>query len=344
MGFPETKTEVEVKILSDLFSEEEAETALILSPRPKTANTLAKKLGKDPDEMSALLEKMADKGQILPVGKKDNRSYLLVPYVPGFWEYQVNRLGKEAAEDYEAYYEVQAKDMFGSATPPVRVVTVEEEVPGTLKIYPFELASQIIKEADKLALADCICRKHHKMLGKGCENPHEGVCIYLSTVAEYYIERGFGREVSVDDALNVIEMGEQAGLVRTTWLNVQKKPNGLCQCCPCCCHALRAAYELEMPNAVAKSNFVPLINTDLCDGCESCVEICPMDSLSLDEDQIATRDPDRCIGCGLCASACPTNSISLERLPEDQIVIPPETYTQLMIEIAHEKGRTHFYK
>ena len=344
MGFPKTKSEIELRILKRLFDEEEADMVLNLTPRPETAKSNAKRLGKDPEELGSLLERMADQGQILALGEKDKRSYLLVPYIPGVWEYQVNNLDKEFAEECEAYYASQAKDMFSSTTPPVRVVTVEKNVPGTMKIYPFEVASQIIKEAKKIALADCICRKQSKLLGKDCQSPHEGVCINLSYAAEYYIERGIGKEVSVDEALKVLEIGEQTGLVRTTWLNVQKGVMGLCQCCSCCCHALRAAYELEIPNAVARSNFVPMIDIELCNGCEACVDICPMDSLTMDENVKAIRNPTRCIGCGLCASACAEGSITLERVVEEEVVVPPESYTRLMLDIAHEKGRTYFYK
>lgn len=344
MGFPATDSEVELRILERLFSEEEADMALSLKPRPETAEALAERLDKNPERLVSLLERMAEKGQILSLGKKGNRSYLLVPYVPGVWEFQVNSLDKELAEECEAYYAFQAKDMYSLATPPVRVVTVEKHIPVALKVYPFEVASQIIRDSKKIALADCICRKQSKLLGKDCQRPHESVCMYLSSLAEYFIERGLGREISVEDALKTIEMGEQAGLVRTAWLNVQKGPTSLCQCCSCCCHALRAVYELEMPNAAARSNFVPKIDVDLCTGCESCVDLCPMDSLTLDSNDKAVRNPARCIGCGLCVSACAEGSITLERVDEEQAAVPPESYTKLMLDIAHEKGKTHFYK
>lgn len=344
LGFPETESKVELKILKRLFSEEEAEMALFLSPRPETAKTLAKTLGKDTEDLAPLLERMAAKGQILALGEEGNRSYLLVPYIPGVWEFQVNSLDKEFAEEYEAYYPFQAKDMFSSATSPVRVVTVEKHVPGVMKVYPFEVASQIVKEAKKIALVDCICRKNSNLLGKGCQSPYEGVCMYLSSLADHFIERGIGKETSVADALKVIEIGEQAGLVRIAWLNVQKGLTGLCQCCSCCCHALRAAYDLEMPNAVARSNFIPVVDIKRCTGCGSCVDICPMDSLTVDMNEKAVRNPARCIGCGLCASACNEGSITLERVAEEQTTVPPENYTKLMTDIAHEKGRTYFYK
>lgn len=344
LGFPETESGTELKILKKLFSEEEADTALNLTPKPVTAKVLAKRLGRDPGELASLLEIMADKGLILTLGDKAGRSYLLVPYAPGFWEFQVNKLDTDFAEICDEYYTYQAKDMFSSATPPIRVIPVEKNVPGAMKIYPFEVASQIIKDAKKIALADCICRKQNKLLGKSCQRPHEGICINFSYVADYYIEQGIGKKVSVDEALKAIEMGERAGLVLTTWLNIQKGPMSLCQCCSCCCHALRAVYRLEMPNAVARSNFTPGIKIENCTGCGSCIDICPMDSLLLDSNEKAVRNPARCIGCGLCVSACPEDTITLERVPEKDIVIPPESYTDLMTEIAHEKGRIYFYK
>ena len=342
LGFPATEEQVEIKILQWIFNEEEAEMALNLTIMPETATTLAQRLNKNFDELVSLLERMAGKGQIFTLDKGSHRSYMLVPYAPGFWDFQVKKMDRDFAEVSEAYYAPQAKEMFSSATPRVRVVAVEKHIPTVLKVYPFELASQIVREAKKIALTDCICRKKNKLLGKGCQRPYEEMCLQLSPGAEFYIERGLGREVSVDEAMKVIEMGEQTGLVRTAWLNVQKRPLAFCQCCPCCCHGLRTVYELKIPNAVAKSNFVPIISGELCTGCGSCVDICPMDALTLDRTEKAVRNPDRCIGCGLCVSACSPSAIALGRVDEGQVVIPPENYINLLLTIAKEKGKPLF--
>jgi len=72
LGFPETESELELRILERLFSEEEAEMALHLTPRPETAKALAGRLGKDSAELGSLLERMADKGQILTLGQDDS--------------------------------------------------------------------------------------------------------------------------------------------------------------------------------------------------------------------------------------------------------------------------------
>lgn len=339
LGFPETEEQVELKILQWIFNEQEAEMALNLTIMPETAVNLSQRLNRDDTELSSLLERMADKGQIFTLDKAGQRSYMLVPYAPGFWDFQVKKMDRDFAEMSEAYFSPQAREMFSSTTPRVRVVAVEKHVPAVLTVYPFELASRIIGEAKKIALTDCICRKKNQLLGKGCQKPFEEMCLQLSPGAEFYIERGLGREVSADEAMMVIERGEQAGLVRTAWLNVQKRPLAFCQCCPCCCHGLRTVYELKNPKAVAKSNFVPEISEALCTCCGSCVDICPMDAFSLDPPDKAVRNPDRCIGCGLCVSACSSAAIVLSRLDESKVVLPPENYFQLLVTIAQEKGK-----
>jgi Fe-S-cluster-containing hydrogenase component 2 len=42
-----------------------------------------------------------------------------------------------------------------------------------------------------------------------------------------------------------------------------------------------------------------------------CVEICPVDAIALNTDDIAEVNAEACIGCGLCATTCPVEAISL---------------------------------
>jgi len=60
MGFPRTENEVELKILQRLFTEEEAEMALCLTPRPETVKALADRLGKDPEELCVGVKSAVD--------------------------------------------------------------------------------------------------------------------------------------------------------------------------------------------------------------------------------------------------------------------------------------------
>jgi NAD-dependent dihydropyrimidine dehydrogenase PreA subunit len=48
-----------------------------------------------------------------------------------------------------------------------------------------------------------------------------------------------------------------------------------------------------------------------CTGCETCVEECPSDAISMANDK-AVVDPDTCIDCGVCVDSCPAEAISME--------------------------------
>jgi hypothetical protein len=60
-GYPATESGVEIRILKRLFTEEEAEIFLQLSPLPETPEGVAKRLSKESGNTAALMERMAKK-------------------------------------------------------------------------------------------------------------------------------------------------------------------------------------------------------------------------------------------------------------------------------------------
>jgi len=53
------------------------------------------------------------------------------------------------------------------------------------------------------------------------------------------------------------------------------------------------------------------VDKDKCTGCGLCVEACPVEAISLENDK-AKIDEDTCVDCGACASECPNEAISVE--------------------------------
>ena len=53
------------------------------------------------------------------------------------------------------------------------------------------------------------------------------------------------------------------------------------------------------------------VNPDICTGCETCVEECPVEAISMDGD-VAKVDEELCTECGLCVDACPSEAISIK--------------------------------
>ncbi|BEP28193.1 4Fe-4S dicluster domain-containing protein [Helicovermis profundi] len=60
---------------------------------------------------------------------------------------------------------------------------------------------------------------------------------------------------------------------------------------------------------------------DICKGCGLCVNACPVNIISLDNDRINVKgyhpafvaEMDKCIGCANCATMCPDSVITVER-------------------------------
>ncbi len=53
-----------------------------------------------------------------------------------------------------------------------------------------------------------------------------------------------------------------------------------------------------------------VVNAETCTGCESCVDICPADAISM-KDEKAVVDANLCTDCGACVEECPVEAISM---------------------------------
>ena len=53
------------------------------------------------------------------------------------------------------------------------------------------------------------------------------------------------------------------------------------------------------------------VNPVKCTGCETCVEECPSEAISMASEK-AMVDANNCVDCGVCVDACPEEAISME--------------------------------
>jgi len=78
---------------------------------------------------------------------------------------------------------------------------------------------------------------------------------------------------------------------------------------------LRGIRQFNNPNTVASSNFLPEYEIEDCAFCEKCVELCPMYTIELIDEESENKrieiNTDRCIGCGVCAFNCPNEAITM---------------------------------
>lgn len=55
-----------------------------------------------------------------------------------------------------------------------------------------------------------------------------------------------------------------------------------------------------------------MVDKKKCIGCGTCVQLCPVEAISFDEDGKAVIDPKKCIKCGTCEASCPVSAIKIE--------------------------------
>jgi len=340
-GFPETADGTEIKILKKIFSEEEAEITTRLKLTWETPETIANRTGMEKDFLTEKLKEMQGKGQIMGANINGVQIYKLIPYVFGIYEFQVGRMDREFVELNEKYAKEAFANNLGSFNPPLlKVVPIEEDIPSGSVIEPYESITKLINSANAWAVGDCICKKEKRMLDQGCDNPME-VCMALAPIENYFDDYFWGRPISKDEALKVLETAEEAGLVHMT-SNEQSGHFYICNCCGCCCGILRGMNEYDYDNAVARSNYIAVIDEDSCTSCEICMERCQVRAIDMGD---AARVNDRCIGCGLCISTCPTDAIALQRRPDEDIAsVPVDSREWMKLKDAARDGKGEYKK
>ncbi len=319
IGTPSERIEKIWKVLCD---EEEARLLLAM---PGTVEELADRIGRKPEEVKPMLDRLFHKGVAFDREKHGVVTYSMARHLLQFHDATI--LWPEAPAGFldqwqdfmETEYPAIAKALSSMDLPAfTRVIPVEQPMEGGgSQILPFENALKIVDDARSLAVTACTCR----LTAKKCKSPVE-VCLQLNRAAEYAIKRGTGREVTREEAKEILRKSEEAGLVHVTD-NRADNEHIICNCCSCCCIVLPLILKERKRVLLAPSRFLPVVDADKCTLCQTCVEACPVDALSLNgggaEDKVEVQE-DLCIGCGQCAYQCPEAAIALKEVRNPDFV------------------------
>lgn len=285
-----TETDPRFKLLEKVVTEEMAEVALALEYRVHLkADEVSKKCGKPLARTKELLWDLAMAGVATVIREGDEDTFWYETWVPGIFEMVVNH-----KENVAKYPEIgQAFDDYGLMRNPIaagnfpvglglmRVIPIESSIDGSSRKASSEEVSKYINEARVLSVSDCSCRTSREELNQGCGHLKEDMCIQLGDAAEYYIRTGRAREVTKEEAYEIIRKAERDGLMHSI-PNTEGDghTHAICNCCGCGCYALRAAGMYINPDMM-RSNYVSTIDETKCVGCGECVEVCPTNAIKL---------------------------------------------------------------
>ena len=342
--FPVPISDTLIELLKNLITEEQAKFLLLFRKPSMTLVQIKQKTDMDEDSILKMLNTLMYNGII--IGAKSRSAgvmvYRLMGMFPGIFEYTFLRgtsteKDKKLAELFEELFlEVSegtqrnlesTVTVFKSLPPTDRTLPVEKEVEiGTEMVMPFEDIKKYVEEYDDIAVAHCYCRHWKDLLNDPCKlGASKNNCFLFDKSAKFAIEQRFGRRVSKEEAIKIMREAEDQGLVHKVMhihSDVNRGIEAVCNCCKCCCGILGFYHRGALPLHTV-SSYLANVDEELCIGCETCVNICPMETIDLN-DTVAVVNEGKCIGCGVCAHHCPEEAISLKRTGPRDVFIPPK--------------------
>jgi Na+-translocating ferredoxin:NAD+ oxidoreductase RNF subunit RnfB len=204
-------------------------------------------------------------------------------------------------------------------------INEEIEVPEE-QILLTQKVEELIDKFDDISVGHCFCRHHRDILGEPCKHTDlRENCFTFGKSARYIAEQGFGRLISKEEALDIMKKSEDDGLVHKAFhphSDITKAETSICNCCKDCCGTLEW-WRMGMVALINSTNFLSQVDSDICSGCGTCVEKCPVDAIELNDSDIAEVNAEYCLGCGVCAHFCPENAITLLEGMRKVYVAPP---------------------
>ncbi len=305
-------TDPEYLILEPVVTEEMAEVVLCMEIRKKvTAKDIAPLCGKTVERTAELLLELAEIGVCFVNEIDGEDTFWYETWVPGIMEMMVNNKKNvekypQIARAFEAYGRVRGPKTAGNFPVGVglmRVIPIEHAIEGETRRASYEEVSKYLNDNDIFTVSDCSCRTAREVMGEGCGHLKEDMCIQMGHAAEYYIRTNRGRQITREEAFEIIKRAEENGLMhQIPNLDGSGKTHAICNCCGCSCLSLRTASMFINADMV-RSNYVSKVDKEKCVACGECVQNCPVNALQL--------------GQKLCSKTPVVTEIKREETPRD---------------------------
>ncbi|MBT8360685.1 MAG: 4Fe-4S dicluster domain-containing protein, partial [Deltaproteobacteria bacterium] len=291
---------------------------------------------------------------LVDIYQEEEIQYVLPPPMAGFFEFSLMRVRQDIdqkvlSELFYHYLNVEedfVRELFTQGETQLGRVFVHEPaipVEQSVHVLDYERATEVIETASHMGISLCYCRHKMDHMGNACDRPMD-ICMTFNTSAASLIRHGHARQVDVSEGKELLKQAYEKNLVQFGE-NVRQKVNFICNCCGCCCEAMLAAKRFANLYPVHTTNFIPQIQNYGCNGCGKCVNVCPVEAMSL----VSANDPhkpkrrlsrlseDLCLGCGLCVRACPEKAVTLK--PRKKRVITPINSAHRSVVMAIERGK-----
>ncbi len=289
----------EYYVMEHIVTDEMAKVGMFLQLRvPLGAADIAPLCGKTEEETEKILSELAYVGCCFVNTIDGVNKYWPDIWVPGIMEMITNNRElsskyPEIAIAFDAYGKKKGEMAAGilpMGVAPMRVIPIQSAIQSDSRHADYEEISKYLNENTIFSVSDCSCRTVREKMGEGCGHLKEDMCIQMGHAAEYYIKTGRARQITREEAFEIIKRAEENGLMHDIPnLDGEGKTHAICNCCGCGCLALRNATMYRNPD-FSRSNYVAAIDEEKCVACGECVEHCPVNALRLGQ-KICSQHP-----------------------------------------------------
>ena len=315
-------------LFMDFLSVEDAEHLLAMPVTKEIkAPDYARAIGVSEDEASDILNDLADRSWLWRIRRGGMDVYQIMGLIPGIWEWHELWEGQNGSADSMLQFNIDCDSCWGEkrATasiyqPFVHVQACDDSVvEGEVPLYCDWNAA--LDRFDRFGVMPCQCRTKNISYGlstpqdcygiEGAEDPGRiETCVSMGEVAEYFVSAGLAREISRDEAREIMRTSADDGNIIEgySW----KTGGAYCACNVNVC-LFANAYKSMGPGV---NSFQYLSDMNLaydkaaCIQCGACEARCPMQVIEVDEEGYRIAG-DVCFRCGQCATVCPVGARKL---------------------------------
>ena len=260
---------------------------------PYTPEQIAERTGLSMDETRKMIDHLCWVGvlEMTREGENKEKHYNVPIFVPGSAEFMMmNDKLTEEHPNLATFFNLMTQMPLENITqmvPPggagvgMHVIPVEKAIEHENTSASVEHISHWLNKYDKYSVGQCTCRKQQTMRGEGSGEINGEFCMGVGDMAEYCVDRGMGRYITYEEALEILERAERHGFVhQTTNIDGEDKIVAICNCAPGVCNALRTSQLYNTPN-MSRSAYRAHVEKAKCVACGKCVEVCPVGAAKL---------------------------------------------------------------
>ena len=231
-------------------------------------------------------------------GPEKSKHYSVPIFVPGSAEFMMmNDELTDAHPELATFFNLMTQMPLENVTPMIplggagvgmHVIPVEKAIEHENQSVSVEHISHWLNKYDKYSISQCTCRKQQAIRGEGSGQINGEFCLGVGDMAEYQVDKGMGRYVSYEEALEILERSERHGFVhQITNIDGEDKIVAICNCAAGVCNALRTSQLYNTPN-MSRSAYRAHVEKEKCVACGKCVEVCPVGAAKLGQ-KLCTR-------------------------------------------------------